>query len=103
MHLPDAKELFVSPDIGNLAQGADKCNVIIEKRSVIFPKEENAKSRFYREILKEGSEAVPIYSLLKSVGRRETVQRICEELDNNKVKETERISFCVDGQNHCER
>lgn len=99
LHLPDSKELFVSPDIGNLAQGADKCNVIIEKRSVIFPKEENAKSRFYREILKEGSNAVPDLSVcLKALEDGETVQKICEELDNNKVKETERISFCVDGR-----
>lgn len=99
LHLPDAKELFVSPDIGNLAQGADKCNVIIEKRSVIFPKEENAKSRFYREILKEGSEAVPDLSVcLKALEDGKTVQRICEELDNNKVKDSERVSFCVDGR-----
>ena len=39
------------PDIGSLANGKDKCNVLAEKRSVIFSDEPTAKNQFFWDAL----------------------------------------------------
>ena len=40
-------ETVVAPDIGSLANGKDKCNLLIEKRSVVIPSVQSKKSRFF--------------------------------------------------------
>ena len=48
------------PDIGSLAQGKDKSNVLAEKRSVVIPEQPGSKSDFFLEALRGASEAEPL-------------------------------------------
>lgn len=87
------------PDIGSLANGKDKSNVIIEKRSVVIPDADNAKSSFFRNALRSLGETEPDARLC--VARLDTpdvILRINGLLDENKVKAAHRISFMVDGR-----
>lgn len=93
------------PDIGSLANGKEKCNPIVEKRSVILKNvsdsEDRAKTKrdFYYQILKDGSDTVPEFEVcVKAVEDEKTVRAISETLDKNKIKGTDRISFIVDGE-----
>ena len=59
------KESVLCPNIGSLAQGRDKCNILVEKRSIVVPDAATedgklpAKSRFFLETLRSASEAEP--------------------------------------------
>ena len=55
---PVDNQNVVAPDIGSLANGKDKSNILVEKRSVVLPDEETPKSRFFLNALWEGSGAV---------------------------------------------
>ena len=46
------EELVPCPDIGSLANGKDKSNVLAEKRSVVIPEEPGSKSAFFLETLR---------------------------------------------------
>lgn len=95
----------LSPDIGSLANGKEKCNPIVEKRSVIFKDasdlEDKAKMKrdFYYQVLEEGSDCVPEFEIcVKAAQDEKTLLEISEALNENKIKESERISFIVDGK-----
>jgi CRISPR-associated protein Csd1 len=86
------------PDIGSLAQSPDKCNVLVEKRSVVLPEGDSAKNKFFLDTLRAAAEEVPELALC--VNFLETPERmlsIKSELDRNKIKPADRISFQVDG------
>lgn len=85
-----------APDIGSLANGKDKSNVLLEKRSVVIPEEETAKSRFFLDALKSGGEWEPMLRLCaKALEEKETNAAIRARLDEKKIKASERISFKV--------
>ena len=93
------------PDIGSLANGKEKCNPIVEKRSVIFKDasdlEDKAKMKrdFYYQVLEEGSDCVPEFEIcVKAAQDEKTLLEISEALNENKIKGSERISFIVDGK-----
>lgn len=95
---------ILCPDIGSLAQGK-RCNPIVEKRFIIFKEasdlEDKAKIKrdFYYQVLKDGSESVPEFEVCVKVAEDEkTLLEIAEALDKNKIKESDRISFIVDGK-----
>ena len=95
----------LSPDIGSLANGKEKCNPIVEKRSVIFKDasdlEDKAKMKrdFYYQVLEEGSDCVPEFEIWgKAAQDEKTLLEISEALNENKIKGSERISFIVDGK-----
>ena len=95
----------LSPDIGSLANGKEKCNPIVEKRSVIFKDasdlEDKAKMKrdFYYQVLEEGSDCVPEFEIcVKAAQDEKTLLEISEALNENKIKGSERISFIVDGK-----
>ncbi len=91
-------EAVAAPDIGSLANGKDKSNVLVEKRSVVIPEEASLKSAFFLNALKDGGKAEPRLSLCAcALEDSETAARIREKLDQNKVKASDRISFMVDG------
>ena len=48
------------PDIGSLANGKDKSNVLAEKRSVVIPEEPGSKSTFFLEALRSAAEEEPL-------------------------------------------
>ena len=56
----DEENVFRCPDIGSLANGTDKSNLLVEKYSVIFPPEPTPKSRFFREGMKDLSKIEPL-------------------------------------------
>lgn len=87
------------PDIGSLANGKEKSNIIVEKRSVVIPEQENAKSNFFRSALAELGEVDADAKLCaEKLSDPEMVQRIREKLDEHKIKPANRISFRVDGR-----
>lgn len=87
------------PDIGSLANGKDKCNVLAEKRSVIFTETSTAKSQFFWKALEEAGEYEPaIRACLNIMERPELIVKINQKLDSHKIKASDRIAFQVDGE-----
>ena len=90
---------FPCPDIGSLANGPDKCNPLAEKRSVIFPDIPTSKSGYFRQLLADGGQLESTLQVcLAALADSETVRTINAALDRMKVKASDRISFCVDGE-----
>lgn len=85
-----------APDIGSLANGKDKCNALLEKRSVVLPDAPTEKSRFFLETLKAGGEAEPMLRLCAAaLENEETAAQIRSRLDARKIKDGDRITFKV--------
>lgn len=99
------KESVLCPDIVSLAQGRDKCNILVEKRSIVVPDAATedgklpAKSRFFLETLRSASEAEPRLKVcVRALETPETMEKIREELDRMKIKPGDTVSFRVNGQ-----
>lgn len=99
------KESVLCPNIGSLAQGRDKCNILVEKRSIVVPDAATedgklpAKSRFFLETLRSASEAEPRLKVcVRALETPETIEKIREELDRMKIKPGDTVSFRVNGQ-----
>lgn len=91
-------EAVAVPDIGSLANGTDKSNILVEKRSVVIPLEDSAKSRFFRNALREAGKTIPAMLICAdALENADAVAEMSRQLDAHKVKPTERISFRVDG------
>ncbi len=87
------------PDIGSLANGKDKSNVLVEKRSVVIPAQPGSKSVFFLESLRSASEAEPLLKpCVHALETPEIAAAIQAELDRAKIKPGDRISFRVNGQ-----
>lgn len=93
------------PDIGSLANGKEKCNPIVEKRSVIFKDlldqedKTKVKRNFYYQVLKDGSDRIPEFEVcMKMAEDKKTLLLVAEALNENKIKGSDRISFIVDGK-----
>ena len=87
------------PDIGNLANGRDKSNVLAEKRSVVIPEEPGSKSTFFLEALRDAARAAPLLkACVRALEDPKTAAAIRAELDWAKIKPGDRISFRVNGQ-----
>lgn len=96
---PGDDEPVAAPDIGSLANGREKSNVLLEKRSIVIPEEPSAKSSFFLQTLKEGGAAEPMLTVCaQALETPETVAAIREELDRQKIGASDRISFLVDGR-----
>lgn len=90
---------IICPDIGSLANSKEKSNIIIEKRSVVIPDADNAKSAFFRNALSDfGSMDADAKLCTQRLDDPALVQRIQALLDENKIKAAQRISFMVDGR-----
>ena len=50
-------EAEICPDIGAAANGTKLCNVLVEKRSVVFPAESSEKSDFFQRSLRDAAAA----------------------------------------------
>ena len=93
------------PDIGSRANGKEKCNPIVEKRSVIFKDlldqedKTKVKRNFYYQVLKDGSDRIPEFEVcVKMAEDEKTLLLVVEALNENKIKGSDRISFIVDGK-----
>ena len=98
IHKGDDREI-PCPDIGSLAKGKDKSNIIVEKRSVVIPETENAKSTFFHSALARlGQVDADAALCAERIGNKDVLERIRILLDENKIKPANRISFMVDGR-----
>ena len=87
------------PDIGSLANGTDKSNVLVEKYSLVLPETPNAKSTFYLNALMDAGKADAAAALCAAALQDEDVrQRIRQEFARLKIKPQDRIGFLVDGR-----
>lgn len=86
------------PDIGSFANSKDKSNVLVEKRSVVLPDEDTAKSRFFREALRSAAAVEPKAAVcihaLEDPAMAAKMRRL---LDEHKIKPSDRVGFQVDG------
>ncbi len=57
------EEAVPCPDIGSLANGKDKSNVLREKRSVVIPQEPGSKSAFFLETLRCAAAEEPLLNV----------------------------------------
>ena len=97
--LPGQEEKVPCPDIGSMANSGSKCNVLAEKRSILFPSEDTPKAAYFRETMAEAAKAEPRLALclnaLKDAG---IANAVSAQLDQMKLDGTKVISFMVDGQ-----
>ena len=103
IYLGDDEQL-PCPDMGSLAQGRDKCNVLVEKRSIVIPDapadgaKPAAKSAFFLETLRDASEEEPLLkTCVRALETPEIMEAIRAELDRMKIKPGDRVSFRVNG------
>lgn len=98
IYMGDA-ETVPCPDIGSLANGRDKSNVLAEKRSVVIPEEPGSKSKFFMETLRSAAEAEPLLqTCVRALETPDIVAMIRTELNRMKIKPGDRISFRVNGR-----
>lgn len=97
--MPGQEEKVPCPDIGSMANSGSKCNVLAEKRSILFPSEDTPKAAYFRETMAEAAKAEPRLALclnaLKDAG---IANAVSAQLDQMKLDGTKVISFMVDGQ-----
>ena len=97
--MPGQEEKVPCPDIGSMANSGSKCNVLAEKRSILFPSEDTPKAAYFRETMAEAVKAEPRLALclnaLKDAG---IANAVSAQLDQMKLDGTKVISFMVDGQ-----
>lgn len=92
----DGENAFRCPDIGSLANGPDKSNLLAEKYSVIFPEKPSPKSQFFQEGLKDLSKQEPLAEIcLQALENPQCCADITAALKQHKVKPSDRVSFMV--------
>jgi CRISPR-associated protein Csd1 len=94
-------EKQMCPDIGTMAAGRYKCNILVEKAYIVFSlsKKDMAKSEFYLSALKQGSEYDSLFEIcLDALQNNETKQAIIDEFHERKYKDGDVIGFKVDNQ-----
>ena len=93
----DETNAFRCPDIGSLANGTDKSNLLVEKYSVIFPPEPTPKSRFFREGMKDFGKLEPLADVCwKALEDPQCCAEMAAALEQHKVKPSDRVSFLVE-------
>lgn len=93
----DETNAFRCPDIGSLANGTDKSNLLAEKYSVIFPPEPTPKSRFFREGMKDFGKIEPLAEVCwKALEDPQCCADMAAALEQHKVKPSDRVSFLVE-------
>ncbi|MBS7316333.1 MAG: type I-C CRISPR-associated protein Cas8c/Csd1 [Clostridiaceae bacterium] len=98
--IESGEDTLPCPDVGSLANGKDKCNVLAEKLSVVLstPSAENPKSCFFRKTLEDAASAEPQLQLcLHALEDTALFSAICTDAQRRKLKGMDRISFRVDG------
>lgn len=98
VELADKEEAILCPDIGTLANGTDKSNVLAEKYSIVLPETANNKSTFFLQAMQSAAEAEPkLAACVIALTQEQTADQIIAEMDRHRIKKADRISFLVDG------
>lgn len=93
----DEGNTFRCPDIGSLANGTDKSNLLAEKCSVIFPLQPTPKSRFFRQGMKDFGKTEPLAEICwKMLEDPQCCADMAAALEQHKVKSSDRVSFLVE-------
>ena len=94
---PDEEQLC--PDIGSLSLGPTKCNFPAEKRSIVITLSPEEKSKYYLQCLEHATEQNEQLKALCNFFKNipENMNLVENDLDVQKVKPDDRISFKVDG------
>ncbi len=96
--IDDGKEI-PAPDIGSLANGTDKSNVLLEKRSIVFPDGPSAKSAFFLAAMKDAAQWEPLLlPCIRAIENPALSAKIRALLDREKIKPGDRVSFQVDNK-----
>ena len=81
--MPGSAEKVPCPDIGSMANSGDKCNVLAEKRCILFPADEKqrdkyaAKASYFRSALADAARAEPALELcLNAMEDKETAAAV---------------------------
>lgn len=111
----DGEDEYFCPDIGSLANGKDKCNVLVEKYEVVFwkdtpeskveqreegkkPKDNTLKHRYFLASLQQAAQKVPELSVCVHLLEDETCcEQVRQELLRLKLKPSDRVSFEIAG------
>lgn len=111
----DGEDEYFCPDIGSLANGKDKCNVLVEKYEVVFwkdtpeskveqreegkkPKDNTLKHRYFLASLQQAAQKVPELSVCVHLLEDETCcEQVRQELMRLKLKTSDRVSFEIAG------
>ena len=103
--MPGPEEKVPCPDIGSMANSGGKCNVLAEKRCILFPADETqrekyaAKTAYFRETMAEAAKADPRLEFCLHTICDETISAdISAQLDQMELDGAKVISFMVDGQ-----
>ena len=96
--IDDGKEV-PAPDIGSLANGTDKSNVLLEKRSIVFPDKPSAKSEFFLAAMKDAAKQEPmLLPCIRVIESPDLSAKIRAKLDQAKIKPGDRVTFQVDNK-----
>lgn len=93
-----SKEKQLCPDIGSMAQGRDKCNVLVEKAEIVlgFTEKNQLKHNFFLTALEEGSKFEPLFAVCLKALKDENVKKlIIQKLLERKYKGADTIGFKV--------
>ena len=111
----DGEDEYFCPDIGSLANGKDKCNVLVEKYEVVFwkdtpeskveqreegkkPKDNTLKHRYFLASLQQAAQKAPELSACVHLLEDETsCEQVRQELLRLKLKPSDRVSFEIAG------
>ena len=111
----DGEDEYFCPDIGSLANGKDKCNVLVEKNEVVFwkdtseskveqreegkkPKDNTLKHRYFLASLQQAAQKAPELSACLHLLEDETCcEQVRQELLRLKLKPSDRVSFEIAG------
>ena len=93
------------PDIGSMANSVEKCNVLAEKRSILFPGDEKqrekyaAKAAYFLQTMEEAAKLEPrLEFCMKVLCDKAAAAAISAELDRLKLDGAKVLSFMVDGE-----
>ena len=90
---------MLCPDIGSLANGKDKCNILVEKKQIVMGNADNIKKQFFYQVLKEGSTTIPEFGICEDLNyQKSETKNIIEEMERYKIKDADRVSFMVGGR-----
>lgn len=87
---------FPAPDMGSSNQGP-KSNIILEKRSIVFPDKPSAKSAFFLATMKDAAKQEPLLQpCIRAIEDPNLSSKIRNLLDREKIKKDARVTFQVD-------
>lgn len=114
----DGKDEYFCPSIGSLANGRNKCNVLVEKYEVVFwndaqkekaeqgtenkgdkkPKDNTLKHRFFLSSIQDAAQKAPeLSACVQMLENGAGCEQVRQEMARMKIKPSDRISFEIAG------